>query len=241
MESFRRTEKLNNDISIVFFYLCSNRSAELTGLLLHILRNIFRRDLFLSFVLSNHIFLIFLPHQLFIMKILRAFLYFIGTVIAIGFFLPGTVHVVRSTEINAPAASIFNEVNELKNWNDWSPWAKLDPNTTWDFSLPSAGLGAYYNWKSEKRNVGNGKLTITDVKPYESIRCKMDLEGMGTSNSGFKFTAKDSTHTQVDWSFDTDFGMNPLMRWMGFAMMNKAIGEDYELGLVNLKAVVEKK
>ena len=175
------------------------------------------------------------------MNILRAFLYLVGTVIAIGFFLPGTAHVVRSTEINAPAATVFNEINELKNWNDWSPWAKLDPNTKWEYSLPSAGLGAFYNWKSDKRNVGNGKLTITDVKPNESVRCKMNFEGMGTSDSGFKLTTKDSIHTQVDWSFDSNFGLNPLMRWMGFAMMNKAIEEDYERGLVNLKALVEKK
>ena len=175
------------------------------------------------------------------MRILRWLLYVIGGFIAVGFFLPGTTHVVRSTEINAPVVTVFNQVNELKNWYDWSPWAKLDPNTKWDYSQPSSGLGAFYTWKSDKRDVGNGTLTVTDMKSNESIRCKMDFEGMGSSNSGFKFTAKDSTHTVVDWSFDTDHGMNPLMRWMGFTVMDKAIATDYEKGLVNLKTVAEKK
>ncbi len=174
------------------------------------------------------------------MKIIRWLLYLVGGFIAIGFFLPGTTHIVRSTEINAPVAAVFNQVNELKNWYDWSPWAKLDPNTKWEYSQPSAGLGAYYNWKSEARNVGNGKLTVTDIKPNENIRCKMDFDGMGSSNSGFKFISKDSTHTQVDWSFDTDHGMNPFMRWLGFVVMDKAIAGDYERGLANLKTVVER-
>ena len=39
-------------------------------------------------------------------------------------------HLERSTRIDAPADVVFAQVNDFKNWDAWSPWAKLDPNMT---------------------------------------------------------------------------------------------------------------
>ena len=35
--------------------------------------------------------------------------------------------------IMAPAAEIFARVNDLRQWEGWSPWAKLDPNAKVSF------------------------------------------------------------------------------------------------------------
>ena len=175
-----------------------------------------------------------------LIKLLKFLGYGVLALIAISFFLPGSVHMVRQIEIAAPSAKIFNETNELKNWNDWSPWAKIDPNTKYTYSQPTtAGEGAYFNWTSNDKNVGNGKQTILSVKTNELIRSRTDFEGMGTSTSDFKFVAKDSTHTQVSWSFDMDLGLNPIMRFIGLKM-ESFVAPDYERGLANLKAVCEK-
>ena len=173
-------------------------------------------------------------------KILRGLLIIVVGFFGIGFLLPGTSHVERSIDIAAPAPVVYDQINELKNWTNWSPWAKLDPKVKWVYSEPSsAGKGAYYTWVGNDK-VGEGKLTLLDVKPNELLRSRMEFKGQNDATADFKLTAKDSTSTKVLWSFDTDHGMSPLSRWFGLAM-NSFIGPDYEKGLANLKAVCETK
>lgn len=175
-----------------------------------------------------------------LMKILRWILIIVVAFVAIGFLLPGTSHVERQIDINASAPVVYDQINELKNWENWSPWAKLDPNVKWTYSQPTtAGTGAYYMWVGNDK-VGEGKMTILDAKPNEMLHCKMEFKGQGDAFSDFKLTAKDSTATKVVWSFDSEHGLNPIARWLGLAI-NSFIGPDYEKGLANLKAVSESK
>ena len=175
-----------------------------------------------------------------LIKILRWILIIVVAFIAIGFLLPGTSHVERQININASTPVVYDQINELKNWENWSPWAKLDPNVKWTYSEPTtSGTGAYYMWVGNDK-VGEGKLTILEAKPNEMLHCKMEFKGQGDAFSDFKLTAKDSTATKVVWSFDSDNGLNPIARWFGLAM-NSFIGPDYEKGLANLKAVSESK
>lgn len=173
-------------------------------------------------------------------KILRWLLIIVVGFLGIGLLLPGTSHVERMIDIASPAPVVYDQINELKNWMAWSPWAKLDPNAKWAYSEPlSSGVGSYYTWAGNDQ-VGEGKLTILEAKPNEFLHCKMEFKGEGDSFADFKLTAKDSTATKIVWSFDTDHGMNPVARWFGLAM-NSFIGPDYEKGLANLKAVCESK
>ena len=42
--------------------------------------------------------------------------------------------------MQAPAETIFSQVNNLQAWHNWSPWAKVDPKATTTFEGPEAGL-----------------------------------------------------------------------------------------------------
>ncbi len=173
------------------------------------------------------------------MKIIKWILTIMALFVVVGYLMPGTTHVERTIDINAPSSTVYNQVNELKNWVNWSPWAKIDPNTVWKYSEPSSsGIGAYYTWSSSNNNVGNGKMTILDTKPNEHVRYKLEFEGMGESLVSFNLTAKDSSNTKVAWTLDKDNGLNPISRWLGI-LMDKMMGPDYEKGLANLKAYCE--
>src|SRR5260370_855664 len=39
---------------------------------------------------------------------------------------PADFHVARSVAIAAPPEAVFPQVNELKKWEAWSPWMKID-------------------------------------------------------------------------------------------------------------------
>ncbi len=122
------------------------------------------------------------------MKILKYIL--IGLAVVVGlvligsWFLPAKVHVVRTSVIKAQPDTLFNLANELKNWNKWSAWARIDPaGTTWQYSDSTKGVGAWYTWASKNDKVGNGKLTILSSEPNKYIKNQMDFGDMGSSYS----------------------------------------------------------
>ena len=45
-------------------------------------------------------------------------------------------HMQRSVVIQAPPASVYQQLISFKNFNAWSPWAKLDPNTRYTYEGP---------------------------------------------------------------------------------------------------------
>lgn len=155
----------------------------------------------------------------------------------IGFFLPKQVHVERSIVINAPAQVPFNLVNDLTQWKLWSPWHQIDPNTKWEFSGPASGTNSWYTWKSEHKNVGNGKLTIVESTPYTHIKSKLEFEGWDASFAEYIFTEENGS-TKLTWTMDSDMGNNPMGRWFGL-FMDGMIGKDYEKGLAKIKEISE--
>src|SRR5216684_4081595 len=81
---------------------------------------------------------------------------------------PADFRVTRSAAMSAPPAEAFAQVNDFHNWNAWSPWAKIDPAMQQTFEGAPAGTGAVYAWSGNK-DVGEGRLTITDSHPSDLI------------------------------------------------------------------------
>lgn len=175
------------------------------------------------------------------MKILKkigiVLLVIILLIIGISFFLPRQVHVERSLDMKVPPATVFALVNDLKAWEQWSPWHKIDPEMTLTYSDPTSGAGAWYEWKSKHEKVGNGKLSIVEATEGERIKTRLDFEGMDPGYADFIFAAAPDG-VKVTWTMDSDMGLNPIAKFFGL-MMDKFIGPDYEKGLANLKQLAE--
>ena len=175
------------------------------------------------------------------MKILKMLvLGFIGLIVAlavIGLALPRQVHIERATTIAAKPATVFAYLNGWKNFNAWSPWAALDPNTKYSYEGPEAGVGAKQSWFSDDPSVGNGSQIITAIEQDKSITIELQLPDMKPSVVTQTLTPEgESTH--IVWAMDADMGMNPLNRWFGL-LLEKFIGPDYEKGLANMKPLIE--
>jgi hypothetical protein len=147
--------------------------------------------------------------------------------------------VSRSLKISAPPGKIFPHVNDLHKWENWSPWAKVDPNAKVNFSGPDAGVGEAMRWEGNCK-IGTGKMTITDSQPNGVIRLRLDFEKpmQATNTAEFTFLADDQ-QTLVTWAMQ---GKNSFGGKIFGLLMNcdKMIGDKYEEGLANLKAVAEK-
>ena len=69
---------------------------------------------------------------------------------------PADFRIARTATIAAPASAVFEQINDFHKWNDWSPWAKLDPNAKNTFDGPPAGVGAGFAWAGNHQ-VGEGR------------------------------------------------------------------------------------
>lgn len=151
---------------------------------------------------------------------------------------PDEFSVSRSITINSPAAKIFPQVNDLHKWEAWSPWAKLDPNAKNYFSGAETGTGASMSWSGNNK-VGEGSMTITDSKVNESISFRLDfMKPMKAVNQAEFVFKEEAGKTTVTWSMN---GKNNFIGKMFGLLFNcqKIVGEQFDKGLTNLKAVVE--
>lgn len=171
------------------------------------------------------------------LKILGGLVGLVVVLLLVGFLLPAQVHVERSQVIKAPAGLLYEQVNQLKAWNAWSPWHGIDPKTQYTFSEPASGVGSWYTWTSKNPNVGNGKLSIDSVVPAQFIRTRLEFEGMEPAFADYIFQSE-GEGTKVTWTMDADMGGNPLSRWFGL-FFDGMIGPDYEKGLSGLARVAD--
>ncbi|MGQ0581422.1 MAG: SRPBCC family protein [Reyranella sp.] len=152
---------------------------------------------------------------------------------------PDTFRVQRTATIKAPPEKIFALINDLRSWSLWSPYEKKDPAMKRTFSGAASGKGAIYEWDGDK-NVGKGRMEITEATPPAKILIKLDFISPFEGHNTAEFTMEPrSDGTVVTW---TMYGSASLMmKVMGLFMnMDNMIGNDFAAGLANLKATAEK-
>lgn len=153
----------------------------------------------------------------------------------VGMMLPGSYHVERSVEIEAPVASVHALVGDLRAWEEWTPWKEEDPTIETTFGATTAGVGAHQHWTGES---GSGELTFTRCDPAAGVAYDLAFEqGKYRSIGEIRYEPAGDV-TRVVWVMD---GKNEgvLARWFG-VMMDRMVGPMFEQGLGKLKAVVEK-
>jgi len=161
----------------------------------------------------------------------------IAVAIVVAFILPRHAIVTRSVEIAAPPSSVFALVGDLRRFNEWSPWADIDPDTVYTFTGPIDGVGQTLNWASDDQRVGAGSMSITAIEPDTRVDMEVTFAEEGTAIASM-LLAPAGAGTNVTWTLDTDLGFNPIARYFGM-MMDGMVGPDYERGLARLKAAAE--
>ena len=171
-------------------------------------------------------------------KILIALAVIIVVLVVIVALQPSDFRVTRSTTISAPPPAVFIQVNDFHKWQAWNPWGKIDPAMKQTYEGAPAGTGAIYTW-SGNNEVGEGRMTITDSRPNELIRVKLEFfkPFAGTNTGDFTFKPE-GNQTLVTWSM---FGEKNFMAKAIHLVMNmdKMIGGQFEKGLADMKSVVE--
>ena len=146
--------------------------------------------------------------------------------------------IARSTTISAPPPAVFAQVNDFHKWEAWNPWGRIDPAMKQSYEGTPVGTGAIYTWTGNNE-VGEGRMTITDSRPSELIRIKLEFFKPLAATHTAEFTFKpEGNQTVVTWAM---FGEKNFMAKAIHLFMNmdKMIGGQFEKGLADMKSIVE--
>lgn len=171
-------------------------------------------------------------------RILFLIAFTVGALAAIVAMRPSHYRIARSTVIQTSPEGVFPLVNDFRNWSQWSPWEKLDPNMKKTFSGAESGKGSSYSWVGNS-DAGEGRMTLEESNPNERIGIKLEFikpfESVSTTTFQFK---PEGQATAVTWEMSGENGF--VEKAFGLFMdMDEMVGSDFEKGLAQLKSVAE--
>ena len=169
---------------------------------------------------------------------------FVSIVVIVAAFLgyvamqPSDFRIIREIKINTPAEIPFANVNDLHKFDAWNPWSKIDPQAKQTFEGPSAGKGASSSWEGNKE-VGSGRMTITDSQPNNLILMTLDIFKPYTATNNIEFSFKsEGNQTTVSWAMSGKSNFIAKILCV-FINRDKMIGKEFEKGLEQLKIISE--
>jgi hypothetical protein len=160
-------------------------------------------------------------------------------IVAYASIRPDTFSVQRSANIDAPAEAIFPLIANLQRLNTWNPFVDPDPAIKITYSGPESGKGAIHTW-SGNRNVGEGRIEITDVTAPTRVVMKLDMLKPMQAHNTIEFSLHPNGNaTTVTWAIS---GQLPLIGKVMtlFSDCDKMIGSQFDKGLASLKAIAER-
>lgn len=176
-----------------------------------------------------------------IKKILLFLLFIIVVLLIVALFVKKEFSVEREIVINRSKEDVFNYVKLLKNQDNYSKWATMDPKMKKEYKGTDGTVGFISAWDSDIKDVGKGEQEITNITDGERIdyalRFIKPFENKATT---YMITEKISENqTRVKWGFSgkMKYPMNIMLLFMN---MEKMVGNDFQTGLSNLKNILEK-
>jgi uncharacterized protein YndB with AHSA1/START domain len=162
----------------------------------------------------------------------------IAAVLVLASRRPDTMKVMRSADIAAPPEAIFPLIDDLRLFSTWSPFEK-DPGMKRTYSGPDRGQNQRMEW-SGNSEVGEGSVTILDSTPSSRVDMRLSMVRPMRGDNHVTFTlASSAGRTTVTWAIE---GRVPLIAKVMalFFDMDRMCGREFEKGLANLKALVER-
>jgi hypothetical protein len=170
-------------------------------------------------------------------KILIGIVALVAIFFGVGFILPAKISIEHSTQINAPATAVFEQLNNMEKTLAWDPWAAADPTMKVEIGSIKSGVGASKSWTSESS--GNGSQTITESVPDSSVKADLDFKDQGTGKAWWKLEASNGG-TLLTQGFSSEM-TNIVGRYMGNLFMKGIVGARFEQGHQKIKEIVEAK
>jgi uncharacterized membrane protein len=175
------------------------------------------------------------------MKTVKRILLFIVAIIAIllivAAFMKKEFMMKREITINKPKDQVFAYVKLLKSMDEYGVWSKSDPTNKAGFTGTDGTVGATTSWNGEDIGMGEQEIKAIDEgnKIDFELRFKKPMEG--NNDASIITEAVGDNQTKVIWTMS---GKTPYPFNLLSAMMMGTLEEQYDTGLKNMKAILEK-
>jgi len=167
----------------------------------------------------------------------------LALIIAIPFggalFIKKGYSIEREIVIRQPAARVFDYIRHPKNQDHYSKWVMTDPGMKKEFKGIDGTVGFVYRWDSEDKQAGKGEQEIVNIVKDKilDVQVRFERPFKNTANTPFMVEPLGSGESKVTWSM---IGVNPYPRNFINVFIDKMLGKDLEISLLNLKAILEK-
>jgi hypothetical protein len=176
-----------------------------------------------------------------LLGILAAGVVFLGGLAAVIAMQPSEFRVERSATMNASPAVVFDQVNDFRNWQAWSPWLDVDPNAKATFEGPDSGEGAIFRWAGNAE-VGEGSMKILESRSPEHVRIELHFIKPMEDTAITEFYLEPAGEgAKVTWTMEGHNNFVSKAFCLLIMDMEKMIGDKYDEGLARMKKIVEQK
>ncbi|MFY9153381.1 MAG: SRPBCC family protein [Prolixibacteraceae bacterium] len=176
-----------------------------------------------------------------IVSILSGITSLVFILLIIALFVRKKYGLFREIVIGKPVDEVYNYLKFLKNQDNFSKWALMDPIMKKEYQGIDGTVGFVSAWDSKNKNVGKGEQEIKNLIDGKQIDYEIRFikPFSGVAQSYLKCETVAENETCIKWGFDSKmkYPMNLMLLFMN---MDKMLGNDLETGLKNLKDILEK-
>lgn len=154
--------------------------------------------------------------------------------------MPTRQQLERYITVNAPAEKVYEYLSKFENFNKWSAWNRHDSSLVNTITGVDGTLGAVNSWKGDPDQSGQGQMKITSLEINQEIEHEIKFLSPREMSAKSEFDLHESNgQTKVTWKFE----LRTPRPWNIFnimSSMDRKMGKDFEDGLRNMKADIEK-
>ncbi len=178
------------------------------------------------------------------MKILKKIAIVLALLIAIplvvALFVKKDYHITREITINKPKHEVFEYIRFLKNQDNYSKWAIMDPEMKKSYKGTDGTVGFVSLWESKNGKIGVGEQEIVTIVEDEKLETKLRFKEPieNEDDATIVLTEVSANETKVAWTFKGAFPY-PMNLIGLFIDADKEFGADLEFGLNKLKTILE--
>ena len=161
----------------------------------------------------------------------------------VGVVLPSSKSLRESVETNRRMTIVYDTLNSLRRFKDWSPLTARDPGIQLKVSGPESGVGARVDFTSQNSNIGTGSWELTESVPNEKISYAITDEQRGSNKRTdflLKPTGRNNRNVEITQTYHVDYGWDLIGRYAGL-YVSRSVGDNLKLGLgriMNMLAAV---
>lgn len=173
-------------------------------------------------------------------KIFLAVIILLAIPLIAALFIEKDYSVEKAVTVQKSQTQVFDYIKYLKNQDNYSKWANMDPQMSKTFEGQDGQVGFVSAWNSTNKEVGSGEQEIISIEEGKHINYELRFfePFESTENAYMIAESIDSNQTKVIWGFEghMKYPTNLMLVFMDF---EKMLGDDLQTGLDNLKTVLE--